>query len=241
VTVRQPVLGGPRPAAQRVQGQIRFTQIRIDRGAEASDFADLTDQCVEPRVQVGDALPEAGRAFVRQQIHRKSPAAAGLAEHPARVDHHVVEVHLTELVDIMHGAQRAHGDARGVEIDEEGGDRLVVGSVRVAGSGQQDAAVRVLGETRPHLLAVDDPLVAALHGTRCQRRQVTARARLGKPLAPLLFAAEQSRHHLGGQFSGRVVDHRRCQHFEHRVRPRLGQPAAHHLLADDGPQYRSTA
>ena len=110
-----------------------------------------------------------------------------------------------------------------------------------AGAGEQDAAGGVLGEARPHLLAVDHPVVAPLLGAGGQRREVAAGAGFGEALAPLLAARQQPRHHLGGQFRTRVVDHRRGQHLEHRVRPGLGQAAADDLLADDGPQDRGPA
>ena len=45
---------------------------------------------------------------IGQQIHRQLPAVAGLAEHAVGGHHDVVEVHLAELVDAVHGPQRAH-------------------------------------------------------------------------------------------------------------------------------------
>ncbi len=101
--------------------------------------------------------------------------------------------------------------------------------------------MRILREAGPDLLAIDHPFVTALHRSGGQRGQVTARARLGESLAPLLFAGQQLRHHLGGEFFGRVVDHGRRQHFEHRIRAGFDKPAAHHFLADDGPEHRRTA
>ena len=128
-----------------------------------------------------------------------------------------------------------------VHVDEERGDRFVVRGSRRAGAGEQHAPRRVLREAGPHLLAVDDPLVAALLGARGQGRQVAAGAGFGEALAPGLTARQQPRHHLRGEFGSRVVDHRRRQHLEHRVRPGLVEPAADDLLADDGPQDRGPA
>ena len=140
---------------QRSVCRARYASPRSESAAWPRSL-DLADQRVEPRVQVGDALPEAGRALVGQQIHRELPAVAGVSEHAIGGDHDVVEVDLAELVDAVHRAQRAHVDARGVHVDEERRDRLVF-VAPAPGAGEQDAAVRVLREAGPHLLAVDHP------------------------------------------------------------------------------------
>lgn len=63
----------------------------------------------------------------------------------------------------------------------------------------------------------------------------------GKALTPVLFAAQQPRHHLGGKRRRRVVDHRGCEHLEHRIRPGFGESATDHLFADDRAQQGGTA
>lgn len=79
VPVGKPVLGAAGPAAQGVQRQVHRAQLVVDRRALALH---LGDQRIEARVQVGDALPEAGRTFERQQVHGQLPAVARAAEHP---------------------------------------------------------------------------------------------------------------------------------------------------------------
>ena len=66
---------------------------------------------------------------------------------------------------------------------EQVGDALVLGRVRV-GAGEQEAVVGVVALGGPHLLAVDDPLVAVEHGRRLQAGQVGARVGLAEALAP---------------------------------------------------------
>ena len=109
------------------------------------------------------------------------------------------------------------------------------------GAGEQDASGRELREAGPHLLPVDDPVVAVLGGAGGQRRQVAARARLGKALTPLLATAEQPRHHFCGEFGWGVIDHRGREHLEHRIRPGFGETAADDLLADDRAKQRGPA
>jgi hypothetical protein len=58
------------------------------------------------------------------------------------------------------------------------------------GAGEQDPVVGELGEAVPHLLPVDDVLVAVEHRARAQRREVRAGAGLAVELAPQLVAAE---------------------------------------------------
>ena len=60
------------------------------------------------------------------------------------------------------------------------------GSVR----GDEHAAVGEVRERVPHLLAVDDPLVAVAHRAGREAGEVGTRARLGEQLAPDLFAGE---------------------------------------------------
>jgi hypothetical protein len=91
-----------------------------------------------------------------EQVHRELPAVAGSTEHPVARDDHVVEEHLGELVDAVHGAQRPDGDPRGVHVDEERRDP----GVARRGTGEQHAPGGVLGEAGPHLLAADHPGVA---------------------------------------------------------------------------------
>ena len=59
------------------------------------------------------------------------------------------------------------------------------------GAGDEDAEVGVVRLRRPHLLPVDDPLVAVEHGPGGQGGQVAAGARLAEQLAPQLVAPQQ--------------------------------------------------
>src|SRR5262249_37734676 len=66
----------------------------------------------------------------------------------------------------------------------------------------------------PHLLAVDDPILAVFHRTRLERGDVRTRAGFGKQLAPDLLAPQRGR---DIAFLGVVVgegDHRRDAHAE---------------------------
>ena len=60
------------------------------------------------------------------------------------------------------------------------------GSVRTS----EDAVVGDVSEGRPHLLSVDDEVVAVVLGPRPQRREVGARARLREALTPDLLAGQ---------------------------------------------------
>ncbi len=87
---------------------------------------------------------------------------------------------------------RPHVDRRVLHVDPEHGQALVLGHVGV-GAGQQQAEIGVLGAAGPHLLAVDDPIAAAVAGLDrpgAGRRRVGAARRLAEQLAPDLFAAQ---------------------------------------------------
>src|SRR5581483_2468785 len=110
---------------------------------------------------------------------------------PERVgDACVGQVALVELGLAGHLAQRPDLDAGLVHVDHEVGHAPVLGDVGI-GAREQQAPLGMVGQARPLLLPVDDPLVAVTDGRRRQARHVRARARLAEELAPHLLAGEQ--------------------------------------------------
>ena len=75
-------------------------------------------------------------------------------------------------------------------VEQEVGQASVLGHVRV-GAGDQDRHLRVLRPRRPHLLPVDNPVVAVADGPGRHRGQVRAGARLAEQLAVDVLAGEQ--------------------------------------------------
>ena len=69
---------------------------------------------------------------------------------------------------------------------------LCFGDVGV-GAGDQLAPLGELGARAPHLLAVDDPLVAVALGAAAERGEVRAGAGLGEQLAAQLASGEEAR------------------------------------------------
>ncbi len=165
-----------------------------------------------------------------QDAHRDGPAAVHLAEDPVGGYDDVVEEHLGELAHAVDHLDRRDGDPGRVHVDEERGDAAVA-RLRRAGSRQQHAAIRVLRQARPHLLAVDRPTIDAVAGSpsgsgpAAQRREVASGARLREPLAPHLGAREQAGHDLGGERGRREVDERRREHLDEREEARVGEVA----------------
>ena len=85
--------------------------------------------------------------------------------------------------------ERTDVDAVLVHVDREVGDALVLGDVGV-GAGDQHAEVGDLAAGGPHLLAVDDPLVAVEHRLGLQAGEVGAGAGLAEQLTPRLLAGD---------------------------------------------------
>ena len=110
----------------------------------------------------------------------------------------------------------------------------------VPGPGEEHAALGVLGQAGPDLLAGDPPAAVGALGPAGQRGEVAPGARLGEPLAPGLVPAEQCRDHGGGQLGSGVVDHGGGQHLGHRVEPGLDQVPGGQRLAQVGAQSGST-
>ena len=118
------------------------------------------------------------------------PALVHLADQVGGRQAHVGEEHLVERVGAGHLDDRADLDAGRVHRADEVRDALVLGHVGV-GAGDEDAELRVLGQRRPDLLAVDDPLVAVAHGPGAEVGQVAAGLGLAEQLAPDLLGRQQ--------------------------------------------------
>ena len=149
------------------------------------------------------APPIVTRSFMSVVIDTRqpsptSPIAIGVGHA------HVGQVHLVELGLAGDLAQRPHLDAGRVHVEREVGEAAVLRDVGV-GAGHEHPAVGHVGERVPHLLAVDDPLVAVAHGTGRERREVAAGAGLAEQLAPDLLAGEQRAEQPGLRVRARVA------------------------------------
>jgi hypothetical protein len=115
--------------------------------------------------------PIAVRSFISVVSETRQPSPTG--RRASRRDADVGEVDLVELGLAGDLAQRPHLDAGRVHVDHEGGHALVLHGLGV-GAGDEHAPARQVGERGPHLLAVDDPLVAVAHALRGEAGEVAA-------------------------------------------------------------------
>ena len=146
---------------------------------------------------------------------------------------HVIEEHLVELVGAGHVHQRLHRDARRLHIQDEVGNPLVLGRVRV-GAGEQDHPLGHMRQRGPDLLAVEDVVVTVAHGFRLERGQIRTGLRLAVALAPNVFAGE----HAGQVFLLLLVcavdDDRRARHPQPDDQvQRTRRSMERHLLVED--------
>ena len=123
-----------------------------------------------------------GRPLVHQRGEGHRPAAVHLAEPMGVGDPDVGEEHLVERGTTGHLAQRTDLHTGCVHVDDESGQSAVLGQVGV-GAADDLADVGHLGARGPHLLAVEDPLVAVPDRPGLQRGQVRSRRRLAEQLA----------------------------------------------------------
>ena len=163
----------------------RCDQVAHPPGKHAHDGAGL-GQAAPSGVPAAGA--EAG-PLVHERRVGGGPAVVQAADegrvgHPGVGDEDLVEERVAG-----HLLERAHVDAVLEHVEGEVGDALVLGHVGV-GPGQQHAEVGVLAARGPHLLPVDDPLVAVLDGPGLQAGEVRARLRLAEELAPGLLAGD---------------------------------------------------
>ncbi len=125
-------------------------------------------------------------ALVKEGRHRDRPALARLTK-DLRLRHlHVLEEDLVELSVTGDLDQRAHLDARTLHVHEQVGEAVT--RVRLFPfAGEEHAPLRDVGQRRPHLLPVDDVVIAGVLGARLQAGKVAARVRLAEALAPDLL------------------------------------------------------
>ena len=231
VARRQPPLRRPRagPEGQHQLGHLADGR-RVQRAGGRRRH-----QLLEAPLQVGGTVPERGAALVGQQVHGDRPAAVDLAQQAVERHEHVVVEDLAELGAAVHRLDRPHRDAGRVHVDEQRRD-ATVGRLERAGAREQHAARGVLGQARPHLLAVDPPALVRAGRPAGERGQVAARARLREALAPDLVAAQEQRHHLRRQLLGGEVDHGGRQHLGHGVDAGLDQVPRGERLGQVGPE-----
>ena len=109
---------------------------------------------------------------------------------------------------------------------------MCFGDARV-GAGEQHHPVGDLREAGPDLLAVDDVVVAVLHGPGLERREVRARVGLGVALAPDLLAGEDLLEVALLLRVGAVGDDRRAGHAEAEDVERRRRPVEDQLLVEE--------
>ena len=102
----------------------------------------------------------------------------------------VGEVDLVELGLPGDLTQRPGLHAVAVHVDDEVGQPLVLGHVRV-GAGQQQPPTGAVGQARPHLLTVDHPVVTVRDRGGREPGQVGPGARLREQLTPQVLGGGQ--------------------------------------------------
>ena len=163
------------------------------------------------------------------------PAVAGAGNLVFRRHAGIGEEHLVERRMAVHLLERAHVNAALVHVQDEVGKPLVLGRVPIRAR-QQQAVVRMVGAGGPHLLAVDDPLLAVELGTACRAGEVGTAARLAEELAPGVFAGKDAAQILGLLRVGAVFQ-QRCR--RQQANARLGnahRADARELFLHDGRQ-----
>src|SRR5206468_5889614 len=150
------------------------------------------DQLVDPARQA-HLLGEEGRAALEAEgRHRHPPAVVQLAHHVAERDPHAVVEDLAEVALAGEGGDGAYLDARRVHRADDPGDAAVAWRPGV-GAHEELLELRHLCEAGPHLLPGDDERVALDNGARLEAREVGARVRFRKALAPDRLATQDAR------------------------------------------------
>ena len=142
----------------------------------------------QPNARAAGTRAEPG-ALERQRGVGDRPAVVDATDGVVVAHANVGEEHLVEHRAAGHLLQRADVDTGLVHVAHEVGDALVLGHVGI-GASEQHAEVGDLRTRGPHLLAVDDPLVAVADRRRGEAGEVGTGAGLAEELAPRLAAGD---------------------------------------------------
>ena len=172
----------------------------VDKFLPDDRVVELAHRCghrgkeVETHVAGASAAPAAAdrRPFVHERGQGNGPSLVHIAEAMVVGHAHVGEEHLVERCSAGHLAKWSNLHAGSVHVDDEPGESLVFGKVRIRAADDL-TEVGELCSGGPHLLAGNDPFVSVTFGFRLQTRQVRSRSGLGEQLAPDDVAAP----HLG--------------------------------------------
>ena len=154
-----------------------------------SRFATAAISSYWRRNSVYCAIPDAPRSNDSSSIAVRQPSPISPSDVGGR-HAGVVEEHLAELARPAHLLERAGVHARLVHVDEQHRDAAV--ALRAGfGADQREDLVAVHGVGGPHLLPVDDEVVAVADAPGGERGEVGPRAGLGEALAPDHLVAQQ--------------------------------------------------
>src|SRR5262249_32610167 len=146
----------------------------------------VLDQPPELALEARVLRRRAAAALVAERGHRDAPAVVEAADDVELRRAGVADERLGEMLLAGHLADRPELDAVGLTValdrEQDVGDPAVLGRLRVgATEAEQHRRVPVPGG--PHLLPVDDDVLAVEHALGPQAREVRAGARLREPLA----------------------------------------------------------
>ena len=167
-------------APQRVDAGVEPAEVRpqpgvVPRSAVGAGSAAPADEPAELGAQRDDVLRERGAALEAERHVRDPPAVVLVADAvrspaPARSSRNTSQKWLSPSMR----PHRADLHPRLVHVEDQPGDALVLGRVRV-GAHEQLAVVGDVGPRAPDLLAADDVLVAVAHRPGAQARRGPSR------------------------------------------------------------------
>ncbi len=186
-----------------------------------------------PARRVAAARAEAG-ALVHQRGVGGGPSVVDAADERGVGHAGVGEEDLVEEGVTGHLLEGTNVDALLEHLEGEVRDALVLGDVGV-GAGEQHAEVGVLATRGPHLLAIDDPLVAIPDGPGLQAGEVRTCLGLTEELAPRLLPGDDVTHiEVDLLLSAVCRDRRRRQQKPEPRRRAQGAEGGDLLLDNDG-------
>ena len=173
-----------------------------------------------------------GETLAAEHHAGNAPALIEAAEHVGLRHAHLVEEFLGEFGVAFEGLDRPHGNAGRMHIDEQHGDAGMARFRLGIGAHQREHPIGVMAVGGPHLMAVDDEVIAVEHGACGQAGEIGAGAGLGIALAPRRLARQDTGQEARFLLVGAGRDDDRADEIE-PVRVGRRRTGAHDLLEQD--------
>ena len=152
-------------------------------------------------------------ALVHERCNRHTPTIALVAKTQRVVDAHISQEDLIEFRFARHLIKRTYFDSGRMHVEYEIAESLVLRNIRIR-AGEKHPVIRSVRKRCPHLLTVDNPLIAITNSSARDTRHIRSVCRFREQLTPHVFTSEDLAKVLLLQFLAAIGENGGCAHTD---------------------------